>query len=52
MYWVGQKVHLVLSKNKRYFSFSTRTLLNSIFTDPVNFMANPIVYPQNLYCLI
>ena len=29
--WVGQKVSLILSKNKTYFSFSPRTLLNNMF---------------------
>ena len=40
-YWVGQKVRLVLSKNKKRFSFSRRTLLN-VFTNRMNFLANPI----------
>ena len=41
-YWVGQKVCLVLSKNKTHFSFSPRTVLNNIFTNRMNFLANPI----------
>ena len=40
--WVGQKVHSVLSKNKNtYFSFSPRTLLNSIFTNWRNSSGQP-----------
>ena len=41
-YWVSQKVHLVLSKNKKHFSFSPRTLVNNIFPKRTNFLANAI----------
>ena len=41
-YWVTQKVHLVLSKNKKHFSFSSRTLVNNIFTNRTNFLTNAI----------
>ena len=38
--WVGQNVNLVLNTNKTHFSFSPRTVLNNIFTNQMNFLAN------------
>lgn len=41
--WVGQKVSLILSKNKTYFSFALRTLLHT-FTNQMTLLAIPIFY--------
>ena len=35
------KVHLILHKNKRHFSFSPRTLLENIFINRTNFFGQP-----------
>ena len=42
LYWVDQKVRPALGKTKLHFSFSPRTLMNSVFTNWMNFLAIPI----------
>ena len=46
-YWVGQRVHSVLSKNRRHFSLSP-TLLNNVFLNRTNFLANPTELPLTM----
>ena len=49
LYWVGQKVRSGLSTNKRHSSFSPRALLNNVFINQTNFLANPIYVCMYLY---
>ena len=41
-YWVGQKVRLVLSNNKRHIFHFHKTFIEQLFSNQMNFLANSI----------